>query len=182
MERRELIKLVSLATGSLLSAPLMGSLIVGCKGDISVDDQNYQLLFFEQKDFSLVQKLVDIILPKTDSPSASEVNVHKTIDLMIGTVYKPEQRRQYLVHFFKLKEYLESSKKEDLITLNTLSKSDDDRDKLAKKALMDLKQQTIAYYLSTEVIAKNHLNYLPIPGKYEACISLDEVNGKAWAL
>ncbi len=40
----------------------------------------------------------------------------------------------------------------------------------------------IILYLSTEEIGLNFLNYLPIPGPYESCISLEEVNGKAWAL
>ena len=29
---------------------------------------------------------------------------------------------------------------------------------------------------------KTLLNYLPVPGSYEPCIELSEVNGKAWAL
>jgi len=53
---------------------------------------------------------------------------------------------------------------------------------LAKAALLDIKQQAVAYYLSTKEIATNYLNYLPIPGEYEPCISLESVNGKVWAI
>jgi hypothetical protein len=51
-----------------------------------------------------------------------------------------------------------------------------------KKGLHQIKQQTVAYYLSTEKIGTEYLNYLPIPGEYKSCISLDEVGGKAWAI
>lgn len=44
-----------------------------------------------------------------------------------------------------------------------------------------IKQQAITYWLNSEIIATNHLNYLPIPGKYEACIPLESVGGKAWS-
>ncbi len=45
-----------------------------------------------------------------------------------------------------------------------------------------LRQQTISYYLSSEEICTNYLNYLPVPGKYEPCITLEEAGGKAWAI
>ena len=182
MERRELIKMVSFATGSLLSAPLISSLVLSCKDVIQIDKEDYSLHFFNKQDFSLVKELIDVILPKTDSPAATEVGVHQIIDLMIGTVYKTKDREDYSKYFTALTRYLDASSENRIKTLNKLSKSTDENDKSAKKSFMDLKQQTVAYYLLTESIAKNYLNYLPIPGKYEACISLDEVDGKAWAL
>jgi len=182
MDRRELIKMVSLATGSVLSAPLLSSILVSCKDDIPKNEEDYILQFFNKEDFSLVKKLIDVILPKTDSPSATEVGVHQMIDLMIGTVYKPKDSVNYSKHFAALKNYLDSSSESHIKTLGKLSNSNNEKNKSARKAFMDLKQQTVAYYLSTENIATNYLNYLPIPGKYEACISLDEVGGKAWAL
>lgn len=53
---------------------------------------------------------------------------------------------------------------------------------LLNESYRHIRQQTIAYFLSTEEICMNHLNYLPVPGKYEACISLASVGGKAWAI
>ncbi|RLD85575.1 MAG: hypothetical protein DRJ07_02755 [Bacteroidetes bacterium] len=182
MERRELIKLVSLATGSLLAVPLTNSLLVSCKEDIPKNDGNYSLQFFNFEDFILVKKLIDVILPQTDSPSATGVGVHKIIDMMVGTVYKPTERDNYNSAFKALKKHLNSSSKNQLTALQDLSKSLNENDNDAKMALLDLKQQTVAYYLTTEAISKKYLNYLPIPGKYEPCISLDDVNGKAWAL
>ena len=49
-------------------------------------------------------------------------------------------------------------------------------------AYLNFKQQTVAYYLSTEEVATKFLTYLPVPGKYEACITVEEAGGKAWAL
>ena len=182
MKRRELIKLVTLATGSVLSVPLLNSLLVGCKNVPSKNEGEYILQFFNEDDFSLVRSLIDIILPETDSPSATDVGVHQIMDTMIGTVYKPSERVDYKKRFLALKQYLKTSPKNLLVGLQNLTKSTNENDKIAKRALLELKQQTVAYYLSTEKIAKNYLNYLPIPGQYKPCISLDEVDGKAWAL
>ncbi len=48
--------------------------------------------------------------------------------------------------------------------------------------LASLRNLTIAGYFGSELIATNHLNYLPVPGPYQGCIPLEEVDGKAWAL
>lgn len=180
MKRREVIRLVSLATGAALSAPLMSSLLVGCKIDIKKEDSDYTLQFFSDKEFAKIKSLVNTILPKTDSPSATDVGVHQTIDTIVGIVYNENQQKSYKKGFIDLMQYLDSSSKNELDTLYDLSKSTDNKD--VKNAFLHLKQQTIAYYLTTEKIGKNYLNYLPVPGKYEPCITLEEVGNKAWTL
>jgi len=180
MERRELIKLVTLATGAVLTVPLSSSLLTSCKRVERVKDISYILQFFNKEDFAFVQHLLELILPKTDSPSATDVGVHQIMDTMIGTVYSPDQKKRFTELFSALKDHLTPDFK--LEKIQSLSKSSEENDKLAKAALLDIKQQAVAYYLSTKEIATNYLNYLPIPGEYEPCISLESVGGKVWAL
>ena len=189
MKRRELIQLVTLSTGAVLSAPLLGSLVSGCTQAIKKQEMDYQKLFFTEDGFLLIQELVDIILPKSDSPSATDVGVHQTIDTMVAKTYKKEDQDSYQYNFSALQKFLngndgfkKGNKNEKTKLLRELSNSNGDENSLAKRAFLDLRQQTIAYYLRTEEISKNYLNYLPIPGKYESCISVEEVNNTAWAL
>ncbi len=180
MERREVLRLVSLATGAAISAPLLGSLLSGCKTDIKNDDNDYVLQFFTDEEFVRLKSLVNTILPKTDSPSATDVGVHQVIDNMVGNVYNERRQKSYRERFTTLVNYLDSTSKNELESLQNLTNSTDNED--AKRAFLNLKQQTIAYYLTTEEIGKNYLNYLPVPGKYEPCITVEEVGNKAWAL
>lgn len=180
MERRELIKLITFATGGALAIPLSSSLLVACKQVEKQEEIDYVLQFFNKEDFLLIKDLVDVILPKTDSPSASELGVHKMIDTIIGSVYTVEEKTVFADEFSALKNYLIEGNQ--IEALQNLSKSTDLNDDNAKSAFLSLKQQTIAYYISTEEISKNHLNYLPVPGEYKPCIPLSEVNGKAWAI
>lgn len=180
MERRELIKLVMLSTGAVLTIPLSNSLLIACKNVDTTKGSDYLLQYFNIEDYELLQNMLNVLLPKTDSPSAVDVGVHQIIDTIVGTVYNPDQKKEFSESFDALKLYLNSGIQ--LEKLQSLLKSSNEKDKLAQSALLSLKQQTIAYYLSTEEIAKNYLNYLPIPGTYEPCIPLESVNGKAWAL
>ncbi len=186
MKRREVIRLVSLATGAAISAPLMSSLVTGCKKVEKIPDLDYTLQFFNQNEFSLIRTVIDIILPKTDSPSATDVGVHKTIDTMVGNVYRPHEKENYTKRISLLLKYLDGflklSNKKQIETIQQLSISNKSENKAVKDAFLELKQQTIAYYLLTEEIATKFLNYLPVPGKYEPCITLEETGGKAWAI
>jgi len=165
-----------------LSAPLLSSLITGCQEAKKIKDIDYSLHFFDQEAFTFLKTTIDTILPKTDSPSATEVGVHKIIDTMVGTVYKPSDRENYKQGFLALSKQLNINEEINLEALERLTHSQNGKDKAAREALLALKQQTIAYYLSTEQVAKKHLNYLPVPGSYEPCITLEEAGGKLWAL
>ena len=179
MDRRQVIKLTGLLTGAVVAAPLASSLLSSCNPAPSGRDIGEGLHFFTDEEFTFLGRLLDTILPTTDSPSATEVGVDITIDSMVGTVYPEESRKSYSAGFSKLMNLL--AKKEDLITdLMTLEKSDHSEE--LTQAYLHVKQQAIAYYLSTEKIGKEFLNYVPVPGDYIGCVSLEEVGGKAWAL
>ena len=192
MNRREILKLTALATGVAVSAPLLSTLLSGCQTTLPDQDADYELAFFNQKEFSLVRDLVDTILPKTDSPAASEVGVHRMIDNMVGKVYVGEDQSNYRKGFTALYNHLageavknpfaKMEAKDKLATIKGINDSTDEAMKVTKQALLDLRQQTVAYYLSTEEIAKNYLTYLPVPGEYQPCITVEQAGGKAWAL
>ena len=188
MKRREIIKYAAYATGAALSAPLAMSILSGCNTESS--NATGQLHFFKPEEFSLLETIVDIILPKTDSPSASEVGVHRMIDSMVGTVYNDEHKENYRKGFDALFFFLKDKKNFQEINLknqlNLLKELDNlngsPSDNIVAKAFRELKQQTIAYYLTTEEVGTKFLTYLPVPGKYQACISLEEAGGKKYAL
>jgi len=192
MERRKILKYVAYATGAAVATPLATSLLVSCQSEATatavMDATGSGLSFFKAKEFSVIQEMVDIILPKTDSPSATDVGVHNMIDHMVGNAYRPDAKKEYQEKFAAFYKYLgqknyqalDGAGKMDL--LSALDKSKEEALKDARSGYLNLKQQTIAYYLTSEEIGTKFLNYLPVPGEYEPCISLEEAGGKAWAL
>lgn len=184
MNRREILKYAALMTGAAVSAPLLSSILSGCT-TTKESLTDFQPHFFSKEDFKLVTDLVDVILPKTDSPSASEVGVDQTIDTILDQVYKEEDQQIYangfssLVGYLKSEDFDGSNEEEKLAILKKLNQSQDEK---ARKAFLNLKQQTISYYLTSEEIGEKFLNYLPVPGAYEPCISLESVGGKIWSI
>ncbi|MEL6987139.1 MAG: gluconate 2-dehydrogenase subunit 3 family protein [Bacteroidota bacterium] len=188
MKRRAILKYTALATGAVVGAPIALSLF-SCNNDVAqMDDFSPSFLSVDQ--FNLVTKIADLILPKTNSPSASEVGVSKIIDHMLHVVFKSEEQTAYIAGLNTLAQFLNrntlfvNTKSNEQIKL--IQQIEDGKEESSMKEIYDayiqLKQQTIAYYLSNETIAEKYLNYLPVPGEYKGCIPLDEAGNKAWAI
>lgn len=197
MNRREALRYTAWITGSAISASLASAILSGCSEQTTAPNKakgtgisapSNLLHFFTPEQFTLVGLLADTILPRTDSPSATDVKVHITLDSMLGQVfdsaYQTTFKTQWLIleNYLGQQKFLQLSPTDQVETLKSLELSQDENVVGAKKALVEFKQQVIAYYLTTEEIGEKFLNYLPIPGFYKPCISVDEVNNKAWAL
>ena len=89
MDRRIALKNMGLALGYTIATPTLLSLAQGCN---EVKTANWTPDFFSEEEGNIMIKLVDIILPKTDTPSASEVNVHVFIDRFANEIMEEVQQ------------------------------------------------------------------------------------------
>ncbi|CAN5362559.1 hypothetical protein BH23BAC3_BH23BAC3_13880 [soil metagenome] len=185
MNRREMLKYTALLTGGAVSTSFATIFLSGCS---RVTAEVSELHFFDLDDFELVSRLADTILPRTDTPSATDVNVHYTIDNMIGLVFDMDFKSNFKNQWDELEthlsdqNFLQLEQSEQVELLRNLELNLNSVTENAWQAYMELKQQVIAYYLTTEEIGKEHLNYLPIPVEYKPCISVDDVENRAWAI
>ncbi len=89
MDRRIALKNMGLALGYTIATPTLLSLVQGCK---EADVVDWTPDFFTKEEGKVLIQLVDIILPKTDTPSASEVNVHVFIDRFTNEIMEEVQQ------------------------------------------------------------------------------------------
>lgn len=90
MERRSALKNMGLAFGYAVATPTLISLLQSCEDKPAYADWTPSFLSKEHG-YALAQTL-DVILPKTDTPSATEMNVHTFIDAYLDEVMPVEQR------------------------------------------------------------------------------------------
>lgn len=89
MERRSALKNMGLALGYAIATPTLLGLVQSCKNE---NISNWTPDFFTSSEGNVVKNLIDIILPKTDTPSASELNVHVFLDKFAHEVMEKEQQ------------------------------------------------------------------------------------------
>jgi len=89
MDRRRVLKNMGLSLGYVVATPTLLSIVQSCKKEATA---TWVPVFFTPAEGVVITKLVDIILPKTDSPSASEVNAHMFIDTFADEVMEKDQQ------------------------------------------------------------------------------------------
>jgi hypothetical protein len=198
MKRREVLKNLGLATGFFVATPTIVSLLQSCTSDV----KTWIPEFLSPDQGVILTNLADIILPKTDLPSATELNVPQFIDKYFNEVLDDESQLQVKTAFsnivFILKPKVEDSigkvTQEDykaLLDNHMLIKDEIDEEREANpeslemtksEFLNNLKWMTINGYVTTEQIGETVLKYDPVPGAYY-CGDLQELTGgKSWSL
>lgn len=83
MDRRIALKNMGMAFGLTVATPTLISLLQSCQGEQEI---TWTPVFFTPEQGAVLTQLVDIIIPKTDTPSASEVQVHVFLDRYVNEV------------------------------------------------------------------------------------------------
>ncbi len=89
MERRELLKMITLATGGVLIGGEF--LLSGCKNPASGTGTS-----FTAENIALLDEIAETILPKTNTPGAKEAEVGKFMTVMVNDTY--EEKDQKIFH------------------------------------------------------------------------------------
>ena len=83
MDRRRVLKNMGLSLGYMVATPTLLGIVQSCKNEPTI---TWTPEFLTKDEGAVLTKLVDVILPKTDTPSASEVNVDIFIDKFANEV------------------------------------------------------------------------------------------------
>jgi len=192
MKRREVLKNIGFATGFFVVTPTVMSLLQSCNTDI----KTWIPEFLTQEQGAVLTKLVDIILPKTDLPSATELNVPQFIDKYVNEVLEKDIQVQvndgfdYIIAELKEGDIMNIEKVSEenykaildkyLLVKGEIDKereSNPDGEIMTKSEFLNgLKSMCITAYLNTEEIGERVLKYDPIPSQYY-CGDLQELTG-----
>ena len=197
MDRRQALKGLGLSMGYMVATPAVLSILQSCKNDAKAAGA-WAAEFFTVDEATVVEKLVDLILPPTsDLPGAKDVNVAQFIDLYTSKVVSLEEQdayRQGLSAVINaLGKPVKDLKNEDYdALLSKYLKADKDQlavinNNEAEKAVLEtlggLRGSAIWAYKTSEKVGEEVLAYDPIPGEQKGCISLEEATGgRAWSL
>lgn len=200
MNRRELLKLIAVATGG---AVIGGEfLLSGCKSSESETP-----MVFTDADIAFLDEVAETILPQTSTAGAKAAGVGRFMTVMVNDCYIPEDQEIFHKGISKLNDackkmhdhgFMEATpeqRKELLIAVDketkeyVKKKADFDNQQKEKekqgqeKTTTDFKKQTmpnhyfqqlkqlaIFGYFTSEKGRKEGLRYTPVPGKFEAVI------------
>ena len=204
MKRREAIKSITLSSGAIISSASILGLLQSC----TEKEATWKPQYFSELEGEILQVVCDFVLPKSNTPSATEVNVPQFIDLMMKDVYgldRVEKFQKGMAVFNDAYKSMEgedfseaSSDKQTEILSGYFDISENEGNEVKKlirgdapnsdsdkyyiySFLSSLRNMTIEAYFQSEQIGEEVLAYDPIPGRFDGCIPSEEV-GKVWSL
>jgi hypothetical protein len=197
MDRRKALLKTGFFAGATILMPSMLSLFESCKTETRLD---WQPLFFTDVEAKTIAKLVDMILPRTDTPGALDVKSDIFIDKVIAKTYDKKGQDSMRADIAAFNKNCQENYGDIFINLNTedstkvLTEAETNSGKFGSGVwgtgvgpqetigfYRSMKAMAIWAYMTSEEIGKNVLSYDPIPGKYEPCKPLSEVGNK-WSL
>lgn len=207
MNRRDVLKGLTLSLGYAVATPAALSMLQSC----TQKSEQWKTVFLNGQEKNMVTHLVDIILPKTDTPGGLDVNLPQFIDLMCHDVLYPSDQELFhrgsevfAVRFRKkFKKDLEKASRDEVLTLFGFYFDKDASEAAAIKKMLSLKVDQVSEterddyemykclthirsfsllgYFTSEKIGTEVLTFDPIPGGWKPCIPVEEV-GNAWTL
>jgi hypothetical protein len=190
MNRRDALSRVAL----ILGGTVVGAefFLSGCKAN---DEKYGASVNFTEKDIAYLDEIAETIIPKTDTPGAKDAKVGAFIAVMVKDTYSEDQQKILLDGMNTVNEasnkkfsngfmsITPEQRKELLVELDTEAKkyTKDKKKEDAPHYFTLMKQLTLLGYFTSEPGATQALNYVAIPGRYDACIPYKK-GDKAYAL
>lgn len=190
MNRRDALKYTSLTFGYALTATSLSTLMQSCQADVESDGWSPSTLSRAQSD--LVAEFAETLLPRTETPGAKDVMVHRYIDEFLTGCLNDDNREAAMNSMKILEDHLNEAGGKKFVQLdadgrmavlqelNDAAVAAEQPDEL-QGAYLQMKSMVISTFFSSEKIGTEVLAYAPVPGPFKGCIPVEEV-GKAWAL
>ncbi|HET9746854.1 MAG TPA: gluconate 2-dehydrogenase subunit 3 family protein [Chitinophagaceae bacterium] len=179
MDRRELLKLIALATGGTVVG---GELfLAGCK---SKDTAVAEAGMFSENDIAFLDEVAETIIPKTTTAGAKEAEVGKFMTVMVNDCYEEADQKIFREGIKKLNEECnkrhghsfmkaDATHRKDLLV--SLDKEAKDYMKNKKEGdpghyFSMMKQLTLLGYFTSKPGLEQNFNYKQIPGSYDGAV------------
>ena len=187
MERRELLKMIALATGSAL---IGGELLLsGCTNTPSIGGAS-----FSEEDITFLDEVAETIIPKTSTPGAKEAAVGTFMTVMVNDCYTKDDQKIFHEGIKKLDDackkthsssFLKATPGQRTSLLTTLDKEAKEYQKGKKKEdpnhyFTMIKQLTLLGFFTSKPGATQALRHEAVPGKYDGALPYKK-GDRAWA-
>lgn len=196
MNRRELLKNTALFAGYSMTLGAFSSAFTACATASKSPTATVVPPFLSSAQFNLLTAIADTLMPKTNTPSASEVGVPKHLDQVLQVLFEKKAQTEFVANLAELdnncqkingKTFLNCSASEREAYLVRLDKEPNVfaptmwgitlADNPPKHTFFNgLKGMIVSSYFTSKEIGMNHLMYEPIPGDYIGCMPYDGQN------
>lgn len=183
LSRRDAIKRTALLLGLALSPAALDGVL---HAQTPTPGSAPQLQALSATQFATLTAVAERILPRTDTPGATDVRVAEFIDRMLAAYLTPEEKTTILAGLDDVeatsrrhhqRSFVQVSTAQQDELLRAVAQAAQSKEKTFFHLVKDL---TLVGYFTSETVGRNVLHYDPIPGRFQGCIPLAEVGNRSW--
>ena len=178
ISRREAIRRAALLAGVVLSPDWL----------ILVDRARpfAQALNLTPAQVTIAGAIADRIIPRTDTPGAADVGVPAFIDLLYGEFMTEAERKMLTDGLDQVEAAAKSTAGASFLTLTAerqdavlreIARAEESREQGFFRLI---RSATVLGYFTSEQVGRNVLHYDPVPGRYDACVPIEQVGRRNW--
>ena len=169
MQRRTALKTVALSIGSVITLPAWAN----TWSINSLPNQHFNLSFSKE---TLLAEIVELIIPKTDTPGAKDLEINKFVVKMVADCYDKKAQEVFTKGLNSVdnvankdysKPFEQCDGKQKLAVLNAMLSSSNNDDKDFVELVKNI---TIQGYLNSEYVMTNLRKFEFVPGRYHGCV------------
>ncbi|GJM29820.1 MAG: hypothetical protein DHS20C17_24550 [Cyclobacteriaceae bacterium] len=179
MKRRQALKRTGWILQSAVFTPGLIAALNGCQSKLK---QVPDLLVLRPEQFELANAIADTIIPKSETPAASEVRVVEFIDLLLYDVFDQSTVTSFIEGLEAFDGDCKTATGSSFVKLDVQSQIDyllpldasimgENHQDMAP-FYVTFKKLCATTYMSTEQGMKQNLDYQPVPGAYHADVEL----------
>jgi len=171
MNRRETIKTLVAASGSLIALPAWAK-------EWRISDLTIHSTSFSAVEQDILSSVADTIIPVGDSIGALSVGVDKFLQKLIDNCYEKDVRENVKIQLAGLETLAQSIYGKSFITCDQsqrealLLKLSTSENKPEKDFFNLMKSETIRGFNTSREVMVNYLKYKPVPGHYYGCVDV----------
>jgi hypothetical protein len=180
INRREAIRRAAILAGVALS-PALVTFVAGAQPAAAKT-------YLTTAQAAVAGAAADRILPRTDTPGAVDVGVPAFLDRFYGEFMTDDERRLLIAGLDAIEAAaraahagsfagLTSAQQDAVLSAVATAQQDQNPSSFGL-----IRSTTLLGYFSSEQVAKEVLNYDPVPGGFDACMPLDQARGRDWFL
>lgn len=186
--------------GGTLSAPALTYLLSGCDPKKSTETaEQAEEGFLNDQQQAIVAETAELIIPTTSTPGAKAAGVPAFIVMMLEECYPQADRDSFKAGLKDMekrskdkfdKEFMEATPEQQAEVLKEMAAASvqeatpgaaEGTEDQGRPFFRLMKELTLLGYFTSEIGATQALAYVPVPGRFDGCMPMEE-GQKTWAL
>lgn len=184
MDRRNALKNIGKGLGTITITPSILNLFQSCQNSTTLNT-----VFFNKEQFLVVSKLMEIIIPETETPGAISLKLPEFIDAYIYNVIDEDNISSNKILKDGLNKFIDlvksKTKKEEINKISVKEWEDQLKKILISEgnsdiitiAIKDIRKLTVGAYKINEFVGEKLMAYNPVPGQQKGCVDLNQASG-----